>query len=116
MLRFGQCLWIKDAELDTERPSGQVEQAWDTHPQGHVPVMSLAPLSENLHYYLCGEFLALMHFCKLYISVQNFVVPFLSHHHPMKLFPSSKSGFLLPWLGQYCCLWGIVMSQISKLI
>lgn len=53
--------------------------------------MSLAPLSENLHYYLCGEFLALMHFCKLYISVRNFVVPFLSHHHPMKLFSQQQS-------------------------
>lgn len=44
-------MWIKDAELNTEKPSGKVEEAQNTHPQGHDPRISVAPVSENLHYY-----------------------------------------------------------------
>lgn len=30
--KFEQHLWIEDAKLDTERPSGQIDQAQDTQP------------------------------------------------------------------------------------
>lgn len=44
-------MWIKDAELNTGKPSGKVEEAQDTYVQGHDPRISIAPLSENLYYY-----------------------------------------------------------------
>lgn len=74
MAWFGQCLWIQDAKPDTAKPSGQGEQAQNTHPQGHVQHLC------QRHYIITngggGDILTLMHFCKFCISVQNSVVCF----------------------------------------
>lgn len=84
--RFGQCLWIKDAELDTERPSGQVEQAQDTHPQGHVPRMSPAPPSESLTLLLMWGSFQLWCIFANSTSLCKILLYLLLSHHPMKLF------------------------------